>query len=124
MLSVFMPLAHFGASLPEFRPTMETYMKRPSSESALRAFLLVTAASICLGLAAVWAEMAMGQGNPPAQGRKGPPPEAFAACVNLSEQDSCDITTPEGKEITGVCMLMPDEKMACMPADAPAPPSN
>ncbi len=49
-----------------------------------------------------------------AEGRRGKPPqEAFDACVNKKESDSCAMQTPRG-ELTGLCRSVPDG-MVCAP---------
>lgn len=37
--------------------------------------------------------------------RRGPPPEAFEACANLSENSTCEVQTRSGREITGQCRV-------------------
>lgn len=59
--------------------------------------------------------------EPPAsEKRKGqhhqPPVEAFAACESKVESDSCEVITPRGDTINGVCQLPPNQsEMVCVP---------
>ncbi|SNT74028.1 hypothetical protein [Paracoccus seriniphilus] len=78
--------------------------------------ILFLRAGLGLGLAAAASTMALAQDK---GGRSGPPKEAFTACESRAQNDSCPITTPEGKSIKGTCMATPDKKLACVPKDAP-----
>lgn len=58
--------------------------------------------------------------NPPCDKpdeRRGPPPkEAIESCLNLAEETACQITTPRGEILEGVCKTTPDAKyFACAP---------
>lgn len=48
--------------------------------------------------------------------RRGPPPEALAACEGLSENDVCSFESRRGS-VEGVCRLSPQGKapLACAP---------
>jgi hypothetical protein len=48
--------------------------------------------------------------------RRGPPPEAIAACEDQSEGDACSVEF-RGRTVEGTCMAGPngDEPLACMP---------
>jgi len=95
-------------------------MKTANRHAPLRAFL--SGACICAALVLSAAPAASAQGTPQKGGRRGPPPEAFAACKNKSEKDACPITTPEGDSIEGTCMLTPKrDKLVCVPKDGPPP---
>lgn len=84
-----------------------------SSKLGAATRILFLRAGLGLGLAAAASSLAM------AQDKAGPPKEAFTACKQLAEGDSCPITTPDGKSIKGTCMATPDKKLACVPTDAP-----
>jgi len=51
-------------------------------------------------------------------GRRGPPPEAYAACADRAQGDACTVTTRRGDELTGECGLRNDE-IFCMPEGGP-----
>ena len=59
--------------------------------------------------------------NGPGGERPGPPPEAFEACADKSEGDSCSVEGPGGRSMEGQCKTSPrgDEGMMCMPAGGP-----
>ena len=94
------------------------------SKLASGARVLLLRSGLGIGLAAAATTLVLAQDAPPKGGRGGPPKEAFTACENLTAQESCDITTPDGKAIEGICMATPDKKLACMPNDAPPPPKS
>ena len=52
---------------------------------------------------------------------KGPPPEAIAACTELSQGGACSFTGRRNDEIEGTCNALPsaDEELACVPDGAP-----
>ncbi len=56
--------------------------------------------------------------NEPAE-RRGPPQEAFDACNDKVEDDSCEVETPRGHVISGVCKVPPrgNESLVCVPKD-------
>ncbi|MBI9045855.1 MAG: DUF1566 domain-containing protein [Anaerolineaceae bacterium] len=56
-------------------------------------------------------------GNQPGQGA---PQEALDACQNLSENDNCSFNSPRGT-VEGVCLLVQNDALACVPEDAPRP---
>jgi hypothetical protein len=49
------------------------------------------------------------------QGRRGPPPEALAACANAGQDGACTFVSPQGDTINGQCLLVPEGSMACVP---------
>jgi hypothetical protein len=51
------------------------------------------------------------------QAQSGPPPQAIAACENLSPGDACQFTVPDGTTISGTCQTVQDV-LACVPADS------
>ena len=64
-----------------------------------------------------------GAGGPPQGGGGGQgggmmPEDALTACEDLSEGDSCTVTTPEGEEADGTCTTM-ETDLACMPDNMP-----
>jgi hypothetical protein len=59
------------------------------------------------------------QGQPPA-GRT-PPQEAIDACRAVSQGNSCEMTTPRGT-LSGTCMIVPSQELACVPQGGPGGP--
>ncbi|MTW21552.1 hypothetical protein [Allochromatium palmeri] len=56
----------------------------------------------------------------PGDGRRGPPPEAIAACNSKSTNDSCSFTGRHDDTITGTCITPPDsDQFACVPEGGP-----
>ena len=88
-------------------------MKLSISKFGLPAALWVALSSVLVpGIASAQSSSSDG-----GQQRRGPPPqEAFDACVNLTENDSCTVQTPKGT-LNGSCMVTPrDEQLVCAPA--------
>lgn len=54
------------------------------------------------------------QGGNQGGNRRGPPQLAFAACEHKAVGNSCSMTTPRG-QISGQCVLTPDQQTACRP---------
>jgi len=52
--------------------------------------------------------------------RRGPPPEAFEACANLSEDAACSFQGRRG-DLEGICIIPrhDDEALVCAPAGGP-----
>ena len=52
--------------------------------------------------------------------RRGPPDEAFEACVELDENDACSVATPRG-DMEGICIVPPrgEESLLCAPEGGP-----
>ena len=50
--------------------------------------------------------------------RPTPPDFAFEACSAAVENDSCEVTTPRGDALGGVCRLH-DDALACIPDRPP-----
>src|SRR5262245_18697064 len=46
--------------------------------------------------------------------RRGPPPEAIAACEDLEQCDACSVTHDE-RTLVGTCEETPDGELACRP---------
>lgn len=59
--------------------------------------------------------------RPQGPGRQGPPPEAFDACASARVGDSCQFSGRRGEELQGSCVSAPDEKLVCLPDNAPKP---
>lgn len=51
-------------------------------------------------------------------GRRGPPPEAIAACEGQAEGVECTVVTPRGDEIAGSCETRPAQ-LVCVPEGGP-----
>ncbi|WP_199930536.1 hypothetical protein [Sedimenticola thiotaurini] len=51
-----------------------------------------------------------------------PPPEAIAACEELSEGDACSFTGPRNDEVKGICTVLKSdqETLACAPEGGPS----
>ena len=47
--------------------------------------------------------------------RRGPPPEAFAACEGLSDGASCSVTTPRNETLQGSCAMPKGDRLVCVP---------
>lgn len=61
-------------------------------------------------------------GAPPSEGRRrGPPPEALAACAEAGEGDACAFDAPFGR-LEGQCRVVPGGSLACVPAGHRPPP--
>ncbi|MFO0712734.1 MAG: hypothetical protein U0353_22975 [Sandaracinus sp.] len=61
-----------------------------------------------------------GPGGPHADARRGPPPEAIAACRSRSAGASCSVTPPGGRALAGTCEMPPGSStLACRPAGGP-----
>ncbi|HOP39547.1 MAG TPA: hypothetical protein PLI53_00755 [Geobacteraceae bacterium] len=61
-----------------------------------------------------WASSAGNVGPRGMERRKGPPPEAVAACSGKSEGTTVEFTTPHGDKLTGVCRKI-DDTLAAVP---------
>jgi len=47
---------------------------------------------------------------------RGPPQEAFDACENKAGDDTCEVVTPRGNTINGICKLPPKQsELVCVP---------
>lgn len=72
------------------------------------------------------------QQRPPRDERRGPPVEAFAACENLQENDTCSFIGRNDEMLDGVCVAprpRSDQEsssltLACRPNNMPAPPEG
>ncbi len=53
-----------------------------------------------------------------AQVRKGPRPEAVAACKSLAAAQACTFEAPRGT-VNGTCIAREGKPLACRPSDAP-----
>lgn len=49
------------------------------------------------------------------RGRRGPPPEALAACEGLAEGDACSFTVRDDEQLQGTCMVARDDQTMCRP---------
>ena len=92
---------------------------RPQKVSPNKASL--AAITLLAAVLAVGAAQAEGDnsatGNGEHGGRRGPPPEAFDACVALIEGDSCSFVSRCDKEVTGTCVTARNDELVCRPAD-------
>jgi len=78
----------------------------------------VTIAAIATSIACGFAVAQAPDSSAP---RRGPPPEALAACQGRAAQDACAFESPRGKA-QGRCLAPEGRPLACVPADAPPPP--
>ena len=53
--------------------------------------------------------------------RRGPPPEAYEACVDLAAGDSCEMTGRRGENLQGSCIVPneADDTLVCAPEGGP-----
>lgn len=51
--------------------------------------------------------------------RRGPPPEALAACEGKSAGDPCSFSGPRGDKPQGTCFAPEGKPLACRPSQAP-----
>ncbi len=59
-------------------------------------------------------------GHPPM-----PPKAAIAACSQHAEHDSCSFSMPDGKSMSGVCSVLPQQKtLVCGPKGGMHPPKD
>ena len=78
-------------------------LNKPLTKTALLCFLFSAAFSIQAS-------------DKPRHEHKGPPQEAFDACSDKAQGDSCEIITPEQETLTGTCRTPPrEEKIVCVP---------
>jgi hypothetical protein len=71
----------------------------------------------------IFANASLAQPAPAADGtntqpRKGPRPEAIAACKSLVSNDACTFEAPRGT-VKGTCFAPEGKSLACRPNDAP-----
>lgn len=67
---------------------------------------------------AAWAHTASADDASAPQGRKGPRPEALAACQSLSSGQVCSFEAPRGV-VKGTCAAPEGKPLACRPSDMP-----
>lgn len=67
---------------------------------------------VCLPMFAI-AQPGDGEGR--RQGRRGPPPEALAACQGASAGDACSFEGRRGEDVTGTCFARDERPLACRP---------
>jgi hypothetical protein len=63
------------------------------------------------------------EGQEGSQERRGPPPEALAACKSLTAGAACNFTSPRGAE-TGTCFAPEGRPLACRPKYGPGGPGG
>jgi hypothetical protein len=86
-----------------------------ASAAAVIAAALATAC-LCAGTAAAQPHEAGGPDGP----RRGPPPEALAACKSMAAGKACSVTLGSNK-LNGTCWAPEGKPLACRPSGAPAP---
>lgn len=77
-----------------------------------------------LGLSLIMSACASAErpaGDREGRGRHGPPPESIEACTSASEGNSCSFSGRRGETLQGVCAVIRDEQLACVPENAPRP---
>jgi hypothetical protein len=82
-----------------------------------------SSAATVLAIVCLWAGTATAQ--PKEQGgadgpRRGPPPEALAACKSLAAGAACSVTLGSNT-LKGSCWAPEGKPLACRPAGSPAP---
>jgi hypothetical protein len=91
--------------------------------AAERQALQSASAATALAILCLWAGTAAAE--PKEEGgaegpRRGPPPEAFAACKSLAAGAACSV--PLGPDtLKGTCWAPEGKPLACRPAGAPVP---
>jgi hypothetical protein len=91
--------------------------------AAERQALQFASAATVLAIACLWAGPAFAQ--PKEEGgvdgpRRGPPPEALAACKSLAAGKECTVTLGSNT-LKGSCWAPEGKPLACRPAGAPGP---
>lgn len=76
---------------------------------------------ILLSLGAFFVGAASAQ--PPEGARRGPPPEAFAACESQDEGSLCEFESPHGT-LEGTCQTPRGDRLVCVPNDHRPPPER
>ena len=96
-------------------------MKNTMKKTQLKTMLLTALAPV--GLASIVSMMVVSAASaqPSGSERRGPPPEALAACKSLASGATCNVSGPQGN-VSGTCFA-PQQglALACRPKDAPAP---
>jgi hypothetical protein len=91
--------------------------------AAERQALQFASAATVLAIACLWAGTAAAQtkqeGGVEGQ-RRGPPPEALAACKSLAAGQECTVTVASST-LKGTCWAPEGKALACRPAGGPAP---
>jgi hypothetical protein len=91
--------------------------------AAERQALQCASAAIVLAIACLWAGSAFAQPKEVegAEGpRRGPPPEALAACKSLAPGKECTVTLGSNT-LKGSCWAPEGKPLACRPTGAPGP---
>ncbi|MFM8331234.1 MAG: hypothetical protein ACKN9T_06055 [Candidatus Methylumidiphilus sp.] len=61
--------------------------------------------------------------HPPGGARRGPPPEAYQACVGKAAGSTAQMQGPRGETIQGTCEMEAAARLVLRPARPPNPPS-
>lgn len=77
--------------------------------------------SVLLAVTAAFAQPP--EGPPPRGERRGPPPEALAACKTAKAGADCSFTQGE-RSTKGSCWAPEGKPLACRPKDMPPPPAG
>jgi hypothetical protein len=91
--------------------------------AAERQALPFASAATVLAIACLWAGIAAAQPKEeggPEGARRGPPPEALAACKSLAAGKECTVTLGSNT-LKGSCWAPEGKPLACRPAGAPGP---
>jgi len=95
--------------------TKHSSIASPVTSRTLTSWLLTC---LLLPAASFSAQAYEGQALESRQGGKhqGPPQEAFDACENKAGDDTCEVVTPRGNTINGICKLPPKQsELVCVP---------
>ena len=96
-------------------------MKHTMKKTQLKTTLLAPLAPVALAGFASLMMLGAASAQPSGSERRGPPPEALAACKSLASGATCNVSGPQGN-VSGTCSA-PQQglALACRPKDAPAP---
>lgn len=96
-------------------------MKHTMRKNHLKTMLLAALTPVALAGVVSMSIVSAASAQPAGGERRGPPPEALAACKSLASGDACSFSGPQGN-VAGTCFA-PQQglALACRPKDAPAP---
>jgi hypothetical protein len=88
-----------------------------SKQETIKNFPLALLLGACLVTQVACAQPAGGERGE----RRGPPPEAYEACADLTAGDSCEMTGRRGDSMQGSCIVPSEEEdtLVCAPEGGP-----
>ncbi|GEM_PF-6846486 len=108
-----------GPGLPTHRrPTRDAATEMLERPAPLLSTFHITLAALWLGLSLIAMAASTAMAQPPAEGRRGPPQEAFAACEGQAEGAAVTLTLPGGKTLSAQCLPTESGALAARPAGA------